>query len=74
MSHATLVDTSSTVPAIRPTVGSFRPIDAMITTATTKADEIGFWSVMPSEMPFTIENTNTRITANTRKPTGWPST
>ena len=37
-----LVETSSTVPAIRPTAGSWRPIAARRTTVTTKADEIGF--------------------------------
>jgi hypothetical protein len=74
MSQATLVDTRSTVPAMRPTVGSFRPIEAMMTTVTTNAEEIGFWSLMPSEMPLTIANTNTSSTASTRKPVGWPST
>ena len=66
MSQATLVETSSTVPAIRPTVGSLRPIAARITIETTKADEIGFESLMPSEMPLTSANTHTRPSATTR--------
>ncbi len=66
MSQASLVDTSSTVAAIRPTVGSFSPIAAIRITVTTKAEEMGFWSTMPMEIPFTIANTNTSSTANTR--------
>ena len=50
-------------PAISPTVGSFSPSAAISTTAVTKADEIGLLSLMPSEMPLTIANTNTSPTA-----------
>ena len=42
MSQASLVDTSSTVAAIRPTIGSRSPIAAIRITVTTKAEEIGF--------------------------------
>ncbi len=49
-----------------PTVASFNPRVAMTSTLTTNADEIGFWSVRPSEMPFTIANTNTSPTASVR--------
>ena len=66
MSQATLVETSSTVPAIRPTAGSFRPIAARMTIETTNADEIGFESLMPSEMPLTSANTITSPSATTR--------
>ena len=66
MSHASLVATSSTVAAISPTVGSFNPTAAIRITVTTNAEEMGFWSTMPTEMPFTIANTNTSSTANTR--------
>ena len=66
MSQATLVDTSSTAPAIRPDAGSFRPIAAISTTVTTKADEIGLESLMPTEMPLTMANTNTSATASSR--------
>jgi hypothetical protein len=37
---------------------------------TTNADEMGFWSTIPTEIPFTIAKTNTSSTANTREPTG----
>ena len=47
-------------------VGSLSPIVAIRITVTTNADEIGFWSTIPTEMPFTIANTNTSSTANTR--------
>ena len=79
MSQATLVETSSTVPAIRPTPGSFRPIAAMSTIETTKAEEIGFESLMPSEMPLTSANTNTsdqrrrRGRAPAGRSTRWPT-
>ena len=66
MSQATLVETSSTVPAIRPTPGSARPSAAISTTATTKAEEIGLESLTPTEMPLTRANTNTRATASSR--------
>ena len=66
MSHASLVETSSTVAAIKPIVGSLSPTAAIKMTVTTNADEIGFESVMPTEMPFTIANTNTNSTAKTK--------
>ena len=61
------------LPAMSPTAGSRRPRAAISTTATTKADETGLESLMPSEMPFTMAITNTRPTANARKNTGCPS-
>ena len=60
------MDTSSTVAAIKPIVGSFRPTAAIRMTVTTKAEEIGLESTMPTEIPFTIANTNTSSTAITR--------
>jgi hypothetical protein len=62
MSQATLVDTSSTVPPSGRRPGPSGRCAAISTTATTKADEIGFESLMPSEMPLTIANTNTSST------------
>ncbi len=74
MSLPTLQATSRMPPAIRPTVGSFRPSAAISTIAATKAAEIGAESLIPSEMPTTSENTSTSSTASTRKPTGCCST
>ncbi len=38
----------------------------MMTIETTNADEIGFESLMPSEMPLTSAKTHTRNSATTR--------
>jgi len=74
MSPATLQLTSRMPPAIRPTVGSFKPSAAISTTAVTKAELMGLLSLMPSEMPLTIANTNTSTMASAMKNTGWLST
>jgi hypothetical protein len=39
---------------------------AIRTTVTTNAEEMGFESVMPSDIPLTSANTNTSSTAITR--------
>jgi hypothetical protein len=44
-------------------MGSFRPSAAISTTAVTKAELMGLLSLMPSEMPLTIANTNTSTMA-----------
>ena len=49
-----------------PRRGRCRPSAAIRTTVTTKAEEIGLESLMPSEMPLTIANTNTSATASTQ--------
>ncbi|MNL68310.1 hypothetical protein D3C87_1930190 [compost metagenome] len=64
MSHASAVETSSTVAAIRPIWGSRSPTAAIRITVSTKADEIGFASTMPTEMPLTSANTSTSATAS----------
>src|SRR5438034_2190487 len=65
MSQASLVDTSSTVAAMSPMVGSLSPTAAIRMTVTTNADEIGFESTMPTEIPFTSANTKTRSEEHT---------
>ena len=42
----------------------------MSTTLTTKAEEIGFESLMPTEMPFTSAKTKTSATAKSEEAHG----
>ncbi|MCY1219168.1 hypothetical protein D9M72_311310 [compost metagenome] len=73
MSLASAVATSKTVAAISPTWGARSPAAAIRITDSTKADEIGFWSTMPTEIPLTSANTSTSSTAISWKPNGWPN-
>jgi len=51
------------VAAISPTCGARSPTAAIRITVSTNADEIGFWSTMPTEMPLTSAKTSTSSTA-----------
>ena len=53
MSTPTELQMISTVAAVIATMGLRRPMADIRSTETTNALEMGFWSVMPVEMPLT---------------------
>ena len=65
MSAPTTVLMSRIEPARSPTTGSMSPTSAITVTPTTKAEEIGLLSEMPTLMPFTSTKTEASSTPST---------
>ena len=65
MSPPTTVLIRRMEPAMRPTSGSVSPARAITVTPTTKAEEMGLESEMPTLMPFTSTKTEASSTPST---------